>query len=406
MVVGKPSFSLGKLKGALNARSQAAADEESEEEAPQQAFPQRGGYDVDIDAPPEGSQEKPKKNFLKGFKAPAWKKASGDRNQKYLDEEGPVAPKISLAQRAAEYFAEISGYKDYAFRHPEYISSSFNEHWLPDRDSLVGRLDEQERDQKRGQEGYDMEEDSYIDSEDEYGESETVVTESGTEYSDAPIVQERPISAGSAASVDLMDVVREVYPQINTMAQQQAATERYIRGRLHKMRSFNLPLMRAPMGAAPKRASRGVTGAPPLLVVGGHDIPGNRTINGVYEIIPGAFHGRPWYRKALESHPGPSVKLAGKVHYPEYSRKVQPLKDFEDPSTCYVTPAQDQKYIYFDDRLGRWCIGSKPGGKAVFAKCADAEAFAPHRLTDWEVWNAKVNDWYFHPTMYCERAAS
>merc|ERR1712224_698602 len=152
---------------------------------------------------------------------------------------------------------------------------------------------------------------------------------------------------------------------------------------------------------------------PRLLVVAGHNSDiGNRNINGVYEKMPGSWNGRPWYRKTVQRMPdvdadasmGPVSRKLARI--PGY---INPMGinegDFEEPSIAQVAPPQDQipKSLYFDDRHGQWKIGSNPKDPKCFARCSDPGAGVPHRLRNWQVWDVKTGEWFFHPSMYCER---
>jgi len=217
-----------------------------------------------------------------------------------------------------------------------------------------------------------------------------------------------------AGSVDLMDLVHEVHPQILQMPREQLVMERAIKSKLHPMRKFNMALMRGPERVV--KPNHGPRPIPRLLVVAGHTsskrVPvGNRNINGIYEKMPGLFNGRPWYRKTVQRMPdevtdpamGPVSRKLPRV--PGYTNPLGiNAGDFEEPSIAQVGPAKDQmpKSLYFDDRHGQWKIGTNPKDPKCFARCSDPGAIVPHRLRNWQVWEPG-GDWYFHPSMYCER---
>lgn len=224
--------------------------------------------------------------------------------------------------------------------------------------------------------------------------------------------EELPFEALSdAGSVDLMDLVHEVHPQILTMPQEQIKMERATKSRLHPMRKFNMLLMRGPERV--RAATHGPRPAPGLVVVGGHNSEvGNRTINGIYEKLPGAWNGRPWYRKTVQRMPdaaadasiGPASKKLPRV--PGYTTRIGiNAGDFEEPAIAQLGPVKDQmdKYLYFDDRHGQWKVGSAPKEPKCFARCSAPDAVVPDRLRNWQVWDVKQGEWYFHPSMYCER---
>merc|ERR1711985_59386 len=83
---------------------------------------------------------------------------------------------------------------------------------------------------------------------------------------------------------------------------------------------------------------------PRLLVVAGHtqDI-GNRNINGIYEKMPGAWNGRPWYRKTVQRYPDKETDIQLGMHAKK-SRRVPGYTitiglnegDFEQPSIAQV----------------------------------------------------------------------
>jgi len=267
--------------------------------------------------------------------------------------------------------------------------------------------------------------DEYSDDGSDYDEgieSEGAASETPMEAEEEQ-TSEPPFEALSdAGSIDMMDLVHEVHPQILTMPQAELKMEREIKSKLHPMRKFNMSLMRGPEKF--RAASMGPRPIPRILVVGGHktemlnpkDHPngtdvGNRNINGVYEKMPGAWNGRPWYRKTVQRMPDKEVDAS----VGSWAKKLPKVKgyanqfginagDFEEPAIAQVGPAKDQieKFLYFDDRHGQWKIGSTPKETRCFARCSAVDAAVPNRLRNWQVWDCKKGDWYFHPSMYSE----
>jgi len=55
-------------------------------------------------------------------------------------------------------------------------------------------------------------------------------------------------------------------------------------------------------------------------------------------------------------------------------------------------------FIFFDDLLGAWCIGPKPGSNEVFARCYGVDQAIPDNLgpARWQVFDIGHRTWYTH----------
>jgi len=173
-----------------------------------------------------------------------------------------------------------------------------------------------------------------------------------------------------------------------------------------------------------------------ISVAGHHGLGGNVGINGIYERYPDNHYGRPVYQKYLEReewlnelqqvelcngargfvsqdleddenwrtfptvHDSPrsklammqsmvSVKVLGARHLPGA------VGHFE-----YVHKTESW-FIFFDDLLGAWCIGPKPGNCEVFARCYGVDEAIPDNLGPerWQVFDVGHRTWYTHKNL-------
>lgn len=161
----------------------------------------------------------------------------------------------------------------------------------------------------------------------------------------------------------------------------------------------------------------GIATVPRLIVVSGHaNSGGNLSINGIYERFPDDFHNRPVYRKTLEKRAIEDIELPADVqttgsfrnHSPRTRTVMRRYQVYD--YTSYPRPPRDTAaaklvapfgdfYLYFDDKIGSWCIGPVRGGSEIFAKYPGAQEIIPDGLADhWEVYD--VGRKRFRPSKY------
>jgi len=194
------------------------------------------------------------------------------------------------------------------------------------------------------------------------------------------------------------------------------ALEDAVQARLKPTRKLNaLLVMRSPVTRANSKHE-----VPTAIVVTGHKGPfGNLGINGVYELYPDQFHGRPVYQKRLEMQSAKDVddtppQLSAeeacalrRVSYKERAlrrrsqtsvRLVAPIaKDVMALGPIQLSRPRDAWFLFFDNTQGKWCIGSKPEmGGELFARCPGAEEVIPDGLRRWEVWDTGRCVWFQH----------
>lgn len=173
-----------------------------------------------------------------------------------------------------------------------------------------------------------------------------------------------------------------------------------------------------------------------ISVAGHHGLGGNVGINGVYERYPDNHHGRPVYQKYLERE-----QWLNELHQVELCNGARGFvsQDLEDDENWRTFPTvhdsprskhamtqsmvsvkvlgsrhlpgavghfeyvhkTESWFIFFDDLLGAWCIGPKPGNCEVFARCYGVDEAIPDNLGPdrWQVFDVGHRIWYTHKNL-------
>jgi len=215
--------------------------------------------------------------------------------------------------------------------------------------------------------------------------------------------------------------------------------ERAVSEQLKRLRKSNCFNARIAFGPAGRQIplNLGNVKIPTLIcVTGHHGMGGNAGINGVYERYPDDYHGRVVYQKYLERdewlqepqaiefrngaqawaiqdlddesggrtfptiHDTPRTKLAMK--HTMVSAKVLPLHPDPDAVGHFRWVDKTESwFLFWDDLIGAWCIGPKPGSGYVFARCFGVDEALPDNLGPdrWQVFDVGHRKWYTHKNL-------
>jgi len=206
--------------------------------------------------------------------------------------------------------------------------------------------------------------------------------------------------------------LRDLYPQLRDMRTvvPEEDLEKAVRARRKPSTSFNAKFV---MGTR-MTDSAGARKIPPVVCVTGHGgRGGNLGINGIYELYPDRFEGRPIYQKTLENRweddldaNGPGrIRLEHRLPLMDQRQRT----DFTKSQSAFIIraprktsgrmalwPAGDSYFLFFDPGAGCWCIGPAVGHTEIFARCAAPDEHIPDKLERWQVWDAGQHKWYEH----------
>lgn len=239
---------------------------------------------------------------------------------------------------------------------------------------------------------------------------------------------------------ELKDTMERMQPKYVAAESQilDAKLEHAVNDRLKRLRKANRFNGVIAFGAPRHIAlNKGNVKVPTLISVIGHKgMGGNIGINGVYERYPDDHHGRPVYQKYLERQEWKNELQQVELHNGARGFVSQDLEDDDNWRTfptVFDSPRSKQAlkqsmvavkvlaarplpgavghfeyvhkteswFIFFDDLLGAWCIGPKPGNKDVFARCYGVDEALPDNLgpNRWQVYDVGHRMWYTHKNL-------
>eukprot|EP00933_Yihiella_yeosuensis_P032625 TRINITY_DN26243_c0_g1_i1.p1 TRINITY_DN26243_c0_g1~~TRINITY_DN26243_c0_g1_i1.p1 ORF type:complete len:349 (-),score=58.15 TRINITY_DN26243_c0_g1_i1:182-1228(-) len=167
-----------------------------------------------------------------------------------------------------------------------------------------------------------------------------------------------------------------------------------------------------------------------MVVVTGHKDyrKGNLGINGIYELYPESYDGRPVYQKSIEKRWVKEDRVfkdgtLAKDPNDYKKRAWQPLnvdqrillRKFQGNTTCpaptgvvhkKLLPSKNDWFLFWDDRRGCWCIGPAVGACEVYAKCPGVEDAVPTILRRWMMFDYATKEWYENDSLVVQKCGN